>query len=734
MHFKQQYPVTPPLNWLLLIAACWVVPGSVFSQSGRIADSLETLLQTQKSDTSRVHLLNDLAWEYKIDDPERAKALLDSSIQLAKKHNFKKGEATALNFKGVIADIHGNSNLALDYFEQALALRQELGDKKGVASLYNNLGNVYENQGDYVSALDYYQRSLRIREELKDTARIMRAYYNMAIVQESMGNYPEALDFIYRFLEYAETVKDEYNMANAWNIIGNIKVETDRLEDALKYYSQAKELHEKLGNHWELTAVMNNIANLKDAIAEDRMDKGDLSEEVLQLYRQAIDLHRKALQIRISLKDPGGQAEIYNNIGYVLKNLGSFFKEKNQKKKASQAWDEAETYLYKALKIREAENDNAGIMEVYNGLADIRRRQHRYSEALQFTNQYLQIAREIQDAKFQQNGLKDLARIYYKLGEYKKAYDYRKQYDELRYTRFNEEKIKNEERREIAYSDRKKQIEIEKQQAELKIRDAQLKTANTVQYSLLGGAIVFILLALILYNRNKLIKKEKQRSERLLLNILPRQTADELKKFGKATARRYEQASVIFTDFKGFTQIAESCSPEELLSQLDECFAAFDEIALKHGIEKIKTIGDAWLGVAGLPETCPDHASRAVNAALEMQQFMNSWRKKQQQLNKPMFYCRIGIHSGPLVAGVVGKSKFAYDIWGDTVNIAARMESHGEPNKVNISKSTFDLLPEDYKCTPRGRVQAKNKGELEMYFVLHGNEVHRGVFNHNTAC
>ncbi|MAT53334.1 MAG: hypothetical protein CMN32_02555 [Saprospirales bacterium] len=704
---------------LLFLVACWVLPGVAFSQNGSLADSLETLLQSQKPDTSRVNLLNDLAWEYKFDDPDKARAVLDSSISLSRRLQFKKGEATALNFKGVVEDIHGNSDQALEFFKQALDLRLELGDQKGVASLYNNLGNVAENLGDYLSALDYYQRSLRIREELKDTVRIMRAYYNMAIVQESMGNYPEALDYIFKFLEFAESANDEYNIANAWNIIGNIKVETDRLEDALKYYTQAKELHEKLGNQWELTAVLNNIANLKDAIAEERMDDGDLSDEVLNLYREATDLHRQALQIRVELEDLSGQAEIYNNMGYVLKNLGSFYKDRGQKEEAATTWLEAEGYLKKSLAIREAEEDRAGIMEVYNGLADIRRREHKYEEALEYTDKYLQIAREIQDAKFQQNGLKDLARIYYKLGQYKKAYDYRKAYDELRYERFNEEKIKNEERREIAYSDRKKQIEIEKQQAELKVRDAQLKTASTIQYSLLGGAVLFILIALILYNRNNLIKKEKQRSERLLLNILPKQTAEELKKYGKASARRYEAATVIFTDFKGFTQIAESCSPEELLAQLDECFAAFDEIALKHGIEKIKTIGDAWLGVAGLPEQCPDHATKAVNAALEMQEFMHSWREAQRDNGKPLFYCRIGIHSGPVVAGVVGKSKFAYDIWGDTVNIAARMESQGEPNEVNISKATFELLNGAYDCISRGLVKAKNKGELEMYFVRH---------------
>lgn len=717
MRVNIQHPALHKRICWFILATYLAMPGVVIGQTEGIADSLEKLLKIQPYDTTRVNLLNDLAWEYRVDEPEKARTLLDSSIQLAKKLRFKKGHATALNFKGVVEDIRGNSIQALDYFKQALQIRQQLGDLKGVASLYNNLGNLYENQGDYLSALDHYQRSLRIREELKDTARIMAAYYNMAILQESMGNYPEALDYIFRFLEFAEPANDEYNIANACNIIGNIKVETDRWEDALKYYTRALNLHEKLGNKWEQAAVMNNIANLKDAMAEARMEKGDHSDNVLQLFRESIELYQQALQIRISLEDTKGQAEIYNNIGYVLKNMGSFYDYNGQKNNADRSWKEAEHYLLKALKIRQTEGDQAGVMEVYNGLADIRRRQHRFHEALRLSKKYLQIAQEIGDAKYQQNGLKDLARIYYELKQYKTAYDYRKLYDELRYARFNEEKIKNEERREIAYSDRKKQFEIERQQAELKLRDAQLRTANIIQISLLAGAALLILAALILYNRNKVIKYEKKRSEGLLLNILPRQTAEELKQYGKAVARKYDQATVIFTDFKGFTTVAESCPPEELLTQLDECFAAFDEIALQHGVEKIKTIGDAWLGVAGLPTTCDDHAVRAVRAALAMQQFMATWRQKQLALGKPLFYCRIGINSGPVIAGVVGKSKFAYDIWGDTVNTAARMESQGEPNEVNISRSTFEQLPDEFDCVYRGRIKAKNKGELEMYFV-----------------
>ncbi len=713
---KNTHPVKLTLRLLILTALACVLPGLVFCQN-TTADSLSRLTQRSRPDTGKVNLLTELGWELRQENPLRATTVLDSAIRLARQLNFKKGEGNALNFKGVVSDIHGEQALGIRFFQQALDIREQLGDRRGVASTLNNLGNVRENQGDYVAALDHYRRSLRIREEMQDSVRMGRSYYNISNLYERMGYYPEALDYIHLFLENADKAGDEESVAGGWTLVGNIKTETDRFEEALLNYQKALAAQRKLGNDWEVTTVLNNIANLKDAMAEPRIEAGAHPDSVLALFTEAIATHKEALALRQKMENLGGQAETYNNLGYVLKNVGSFHQKNKNQAAAEKTWLEAEKYLRLSLEIRQKEDDKVGIMEVFNGISDVRRRQKRYREALEYTERYYAIALEIDDQKFRQNGLKDFARIHNALGNYKTAYDYREQYDEFRYTRFNKERIQSEQRKDALFSDGKRQSLIDHQEQELKLQEAKLKTANTVLYSLLGGAALLLLLAWVLFNRNKIIRQEKQRSEDLLLNILPAQTAEELKLHGKAKARRYEAVTVLFTDFQSFTTIAEQIPPEELVQELDDCFRAFDEIVSQFGIEKIKTIGDAYLCVSGLPAPKGTHAEDAIRAALAMQAFMQEFRERQRQAGKPEFICRIGIHSGPVVAGVVGKKKFAYDIWGDTVNIAARMEQNGEAGKVNISQNSYELARDKFRFVHRGKVKAKNKGELDMYFV-----------------
>jgi class 3 adenylate cyclase len=217
--------------------------------------------------------------------------------------------------------------------------------------------------------------------------------------------------------------------------------------------------------------------------------------------------------------------------------------------------------------------------------------------------------------------------------------------------------------------------------------------------------------------QKEIIETAKAQSDSLLLNILPDEIAEELKKFGKSYARKHDQVSILFSDIKGFTSIAEKLTPVKLVTQLDELFGAFDNITAKYDMEKIKTIGDAYMCACGLPQADKENAVKAVSAALDMQHFIKEFGMANKIQNLPVFEIRIGIHTGPLVAGVVGLKKFAYDIWGDAVNLASQMEQHSEAGKVNISGETYSQVKDFFNCIYRGKIEAKSKGEVDMYFV-----------------
>ncbi len=277
-----------------------------------------------------------------------------------------------------------------------------------------------------------------------------------------------------------------------------------------------------------------------------------------------------------------------------------------------------------------------------------------------------------------------------------------------------------------------KQMELAAVQTNLKEQEARSGLASSQRNLFLSIAFIVFLLAIglfILYKnikshnsileaKNKLIQKEQERAEKLLLNILPYTVAQELKETGSARAKNYEEATVLFADFKGFSQIAKQLSPDELVAELDLCFKAFDEIITKHKLEKIKTIGDSYMCAGGLPTVDNNHPKRVIEAAIEIQTFLNKLKEKRLAARKHFFEARIGIHSGPLVAGVVGSKKFAYDIWGDTVNVAARLENTSAPGKINVSESTYGLVKDYFQFEHRGSVPVKNMGEVEMYYLL----------------
>ncbi len=221
-----------------------------------------------------------------------------------------------------------------------------------------------------------------------------------------------------------------------------------------------------------------------------------------------------------------------------------------------------------------------------------------------------------------------------------------------------------------------------------------------------------------LEKQRDLIAKEKETSEKLLLNVLPSDVAEELKARGRAEVRQYELVSVLFADIKGFTESSQILSPAKVVTALEFYFTVYDGIIQQYNIEKIKTIGDAYMCAGGIPKPNKTNPIDITLAAIEMQQFMKEYNKSEERdPNIHPWELRLGINTGPLIAGVIGKSKFAYDIWGDTVNTASRMETSGEVNEINVSESTYHYIKDLFVCQPRGKINAKGKGEVEMYFV-----------------
>jgi adenylate cyclase len=696
-------------KYWLLTATAFLLFFQVISAQMTLADSLAKVLQYAPADTHRVILLTDLAWEINRTESEKALKLLHEALSLAQKLHFQLGEATVWNGLGVMEEINGNFSKALEHYKKALEIRTVVGDRRAMASSYNNLGTLYENVGQFYDAIDNYMLNLREQEALNDTFRIARAHFNLAGVYQEIGIYFEAARLLNEARFTLENMNDQKGMAQVNNMLGHISFELETFSQADAFYRNALKIYEELRDSSDIAGTLSNIANNYDewGTQEKNMDS---TQHAMPYYEMALDVYRR-------LDDSLGMAAIYNNMGTTCKHLKEYAR--------------GLKYLNIAMGIRKRYEDTPGIMETTNSLGDIWFGLKNYKKALYYTRKYQKIALTIKNEKFEQKSYKDLAKIYEATGNFKKAFEFQVKYDEMRYHRLNENRTQEFNRLEALFADRKKQLDLEKQKTLIAQQNEDIARTTATRNGLIGGAVALALLVVLFYNRSRLrarsnkqlasknmvIERERKRADELLMNILPESAAAELKANNSVKPVRYESVTVLFSDFKGFTNIAEKVSPEALIEELDACFRMFDAIMERFGLEKIKTIGDAYMCAGGLPSPNTTHPVDMVNAAIEMQVQLAKLMANKTAEGKPVFEMRIGINSGPVVAGVVGSHKFAYDIWGDTVNIAARMEQGSEPNKINISGATYELVKDLFPCTYRGEIPAKNKGNIAMYFV-----------------
>lgn len=554
----------------------------------------------------------------------------------------------------------------------------------------NNIGYTQKYLNNYPKAKSAFYQT--IKTPYADNELYGAAYYNLGLIYQNINFSDSALICFQKARSYYDGVKFSEQLAKCFNMEAMVYYMENDQFNAQKNVQQAIAISKQF-NH---AKVLSRSYEIESFIHQDLFE-----------FEMALESYKKFLSIRDSL--------LVEERSLENKLLFDQYKVEQIEKQLRLIWaknemDQVNIAREKAEKDAENERFKVKQKEDQLRIADLEYKDLKSLQELQ----RLMLLEEKLNVENQQ---KELALI----------------------QRDNELKELALEKERLVTSENEKEIRLLAQQNELqeqKRLNGEQEYKNTIR--LVMSILFFILLiligiiiayrqlrkrkqrieqqAIIIAESKKEIEKEKEKSESLLLNILPFAVADELKLNGTAKPRSYDEVSVGFTDFSGFTMISEELTPEELVHKLDAIFYEFDLIIERHGLQQIKTIGDAYMFASGLPESIPDHAVKIVQASLEMRDFIQKYNQSLEPGN-PTWNIRIGVNTGPVVAGVIGIKKFAYDIWGDTVNTAARMESSGKVGKVNISGSTYALVKDYFKAEHRGKIAAKNKGEIDMYFV-----------------
>jgi len=758
----------------LIIFLLAVATASAQNPAGRQGqariDSLLKELPKRKNDIRKVNLLNSLSYNYQYVYAKKGIDYGKQALQLAQKLKWDKGIAIAqyniagnynIQYKPDTALVYANTAFttgqklkdnfiianslmniglsyyylaentkALEYYRQAQLYAEKTNDKAlnawiqiNTGSLYiylseydkaiqdlkgaqqtakemNNqallvqaegaIGRYYADLGKYSPAEKYYKNALAVskRYGFKESVAIM--YNNLGTVNRHLTDFPVAMDFLQQAIKAGEGIGNKYQIAFAEFHTADVYSSLMDYDRAMEHYRKALEVFKQSGDKFFIAACINDI--------------GDCYEQMGD-YEQALKWYKESLNKTIEIKDKFSIPLGFYNVGHIYYYLSDYSQSLYYAQQALKTSRESNSFVY-------APNIFSLHAELYLHTPDSLLTKMdiepsaRYRHAIDCADSALYYVNEAGTLEDMVPVWKLRSEIHREQGDFEQALNAYQTYVSLRDSITSEETQKQVTRKQMQFEFEKKEA-ITK--AEREKKDIRQRNVRNASFATVGGLLLFSLV--VLRQRNK-VKKEKKRSDTLLLNILPEEVADELKAKGSAEAKQFDEVSILFTDFVNFTQTAEKLTPQQLVRELNECFTAFDNIIERNGLEKIKTIGDAYMAVCGLPNAHPRHAQKTVQAALEIRDFIEERRKSER-----VFEIRIGIHSGSVVAGIVGVKKFAYDIWGDTVNTAARMESSGEPGKVNISDTTYELVKEDFNCSYRGKIEAKGKGEVDMYFV-----------------
>lgn len=561
------------------------------------------------------------------------------------------------------------------------------GKLKGEAKLELLRNLSFNEMNDLELSLKYATELIALSKLENNQLYLYRGFRQKGDIDRLLGNLDIALNSYFK-AEVA-AIKAVYisgegiaNMciADTYSEIGNSN-------NAEIYYDKAIKLLRQTDDTVRLATALLNAGDEAFNIA-----KYDLA---LQYFEESGNLFKKSNYLIGSAYNKG-------NIGMVYAEQGNNIL--------------AEENINEAIRILEQLEDYSPIAEYLTYISDIYLKKGDLPTALDYTKRSLNLAKKYGLKKQISESNLQLSELYEQAGDLAASYNHYKEHIVYRDSVKNIETVQQMANLRTDHEVSQKQIEVDL--AEQREKNQRNMTIGTAIALILIG-----IMAIGLYRRNnfirktkQIIEKEKERSDKLLLNILPEETALELKEKGKVKAKKYDAVTVLFSDFKGFTSYSEKLSPEALVETVDFYFSKFDAIIEKHSLEKIKTIGDAYMCAGGLHDNEKDHADRMVLAAMEIAAFVEE-TKNDMAASEFTFDIRIGINTGPVVAGVVGTNKFAYDIWGDAVNVASRMESNSEAGKINISENTYELIKDSYDCAFRGEIKVKNRGSLKMYFV-----------------
>lgn len=582
----------------------------------------------------------------------------------------------------------GKFEQSLTYNQKILAYYKDKADKEQEIISLNNIGFAYKNLGKYEESLDYFEESLKIEKEItgKDNPITL---VNIAIVYQNLDNTKQSLEFLYRAAKMVEKMGDTKNAAEYNHLTSIVYFNMN------DYYNAQVSNKEAI----RLAKNVNNPIVLKSAyLLSSRI------YEALYDYESSMIFYQKYLNIKDSIQRVKTQSQ--------SDLTETAFRVERVSREAESLWASEEISNLDLQRLRLDSANREQELQIFHQTDSIQK--------ITIANQQLENEQALQKLLLKEE------QIY--------AAKKGKEVDSLRQI----ERIQSLEleTQKLVQKDQKSKIELldkENQLSELNLKKVQARNKFLIGIAALALIIIYIVYRALRFAKqtNKILHKQKneierqkdeieyerERSDKLLLNILPDEIAEELKEKGSATPKHYDLVSVLFTDFKGFTNIAEKITPQQLVAELNNCFLEFDKIIDKHNLEKIKTIGDAYMCAGGIPVENTTNPFDIVKAGLEIKDYMENLKKEREAAGEDFWELRIGIHTGSVVAGVVGKNKFAYDIWGDAVNTASRMESSGVPGKVNISGTTYEIIKDHFECTYRGKIQAKNKGEIDMYIV-----------------